>query len=190
MFESIEHHDIRVVGIDPGTDTYGVAKVRITEDKMIHIDDAFTVSAIRDLTQTRWMRNLVNDHGSRLVRINHLADLTAQLIHDYEPDRLYYESPFFRRKTVGSFEALTQCMTAVQCILYRTSPYLPVNKISPQEGKAVVSVVGKGSQKELMSDRLKLLDGIVWHIELSSLDEHSVDAIVIAIAGIKRLDLW
>lgn len=190
MFRDIPYEPIRIMGVDPGTDTYGISEVIIGEDKQIHVLNAYTLSGMKRLQQDGWLKSLLLGHGSRLLRIQWLAEETVDEVERFKPHRVFYESPFFSRKFVGSFEALVQCMTAVQCTMLRVFPFLPVEKISPQEGKAVVAVTGKGSQKEVVADRLKLLDGVTFHIDVSVLDEHSVDAIVIAIAGIRQLDLW
>ena len=190
MFENIQYEPIRVMGVDPGTDTYGMAELTVDENKIIHVWNAYTLSGMQHLGRSPSLKAQILDHGSRLLRIGWLAKETVQAIDEFQPHRMFYESPFFSRKFVGSFEALVQCMTAVQILMLRRFPFLPVEKISPQEGKAIVSVTGKGSQKELVSDRLKQLDGIMFHVDVSVLDEHSIDAIVIGIAGIRQLDLW
>lgn len=190
MFESIRSEPIRVMGVDPGTDTYGFAFGYIDEDKMINITEAYTVHASKALRLNSLLNNNLEDHSSRMLRINWLANRTLTDCEDYWPHRIYYESPFFSRKFMGSGEALTEVKSGVLQKMYEHYPNLPVEMISPQEGKAVVGVTGKGSQKEVVAERILNHERIIYHIDTSELDEHSTDAIVILACGVSKMDLW
>ncbi len=169
---------LRVLGIDPGTTTMGIAVLDWDlESPVIDVATAFTLVA-----NDRQMgyQSTADLHGSRVARLQLQADLVRGLLYDFRPHVVIAEAPFMGR-FAQSFSALVECVQTIRGVLFEYDPHMPFNLIDPPSVKKAVGVAkGKMSDKEDVRRALSEQPDLRWHVNLSDLDEHSVDAVAIA----------
>jgi len=176
----------RLLSIDPGGDTIGFA---ISEWDMcrglIRPLHAFTHRVDQSL---RREYKYLEDHYDPLdIRMVCIHDVVSRLYRDWGIWQVAHETPF-----MGSFAqayaSLTAVCTQIRQAAIRHYPPLPVFGYSPSEVKRAVGVPGRSNDKSLMFEAIQRcphLDLSRIHETLQELDEHSVDAIAVAVAHYK-----
>lgn len=193
---------LRIVSIDPGSSTMGISllevrfdgsnKVVVRESYTIHLRDTHpTYAAMRDL------------HGSRVARLLQVGDTLADLFRQYRPHVVIAEDNYMGR-FAAAFEALVECVMVIRNTLYQYDRFIPLYMVEPSAAKRVAGVEkqggGKGKKrkrkydktnqaekKELVREALRKRTDIEWHVELDTLDEHSVDSVAIGYYYVKEL---
>lgn len=179
-------YPLRVCGIDPGTDTMGVCFVDIDWDtRKLTVIEATTYSAGR---QSGLREHLSDKMGNRWVRLQRLGEILFRLLCAYRPHDVAVESPYLGR-FVSAFEALVECRSMLSATIRQYDPSLTMALIDPPTAKlAVGATVYKGSKENVRESLLKLSElGWGCDIDPRSLDEHSVDAVAVAIARCKAI---
>lgn len=172
----------RVVGIDPGTDTLGVACLDVDLVTFeISLTDARTLHGARMLGGRK---ELVRVHGARFARLDALEDELVEYFYEADVHAIISESPFFNPRRPGAGAALVEGVMMVRHALIRFNRFIPLNTIDPASAKAFLKVSGKSGDKTLMTAAVQKLfiSGALKNPEgfrLSDLDEHSIDAIAI-----------
>lgn len=166
---------LKLIAIDPGTTTMGVAVMSWTVDNpSYNVDHAFTIKCNDRLPGYRALADL---HGSRPARFQQQADELASLLFDVEPNALIAESPYLGR-FASAFEALTECMMNIRFTLATYDPELPMVRVDPTSVKAMLGVPRKKMKdKEEVRRRLIKRKDLTWDVSIDSLDEHAVDAV-------------
>lgn len=170
----------RIVGIDPGTDTMGVAAIEV--DLATRSVTLVEVQTLNGTQSSREYPNMIQVHGNLSARLwAHEQSLYGYFKY-FEPHSVIAESPFMR-KFPQAYAALTLCMNTIQRALHRFDPFIPLLTVDPPTVKLVVGVKGKGTTKDDVARGLMKLAYLQnpYNIDISSLDEHSVDAIVVAL---------
>lgn len=181
--------DVVVMGIDPGTDTYGISIGVVGKDgnkRIIHVETVSGHMLSRSDPRYYWVRQL---HSPKAARLQALVDFTMEVIAIYGPTRLYYETPFLRRRFPGAFGPLTECMSAIQQALSVQHPHIPFGKVAPQEAKAAVGVTGKGSQKDSVAAGVQRRKDLIMEVDTNPIDEHGWDSISVMLGGLDKTDL-
>lgn len=176
----------RICGIDPGTDTMGVCFIDLDWDtRHLTVIEASTYSAGR---HSGLREHLGETMGNRWVRLTRLSEILFRLLCTYRPHDVAVESPYLGR-FVSAFEALVECRTMLASTIRAYDPSLRMLLIDPPTAKlAVGAAVYKGS-KENVRESLLALSELGWHADVDrfALDEHSVDAVAVAIARAKAI---
>jgi Holliday junction resolvasome RuvABC endonuclease subunit len=169
---------LRVLGIDPGTTTLGVAALYWDIDNnKIHVDSAFTLQANDRLLGYQAITEV---HGSRISRFYQQADELNAIFHNIRPHAVIAEAPYMGR-FAQSFGALTECVLNIRQTLFNYDSSMPLLQVDPTTVKKTVGVhKGKMSDKEDVRRALRERTDISWGVDLELLDEHSVDAVAIA----------
>ena len=181
----------RVLGIDPGSATLGVAVLDLyLDDLSIDLADARTFNAgrgMQDYQQTELY------HGPRMARLQFMADHLAGYLSQMHPDGLASESPYMGR-FVTVFRALTECLLVIHQVGYHYDPRRVLHLIDPMAVKAAVGVVAKGYRNKAALAKEHVRRGVLAlplgnpnGVDMSALDEHSIDAIAVAMARIKQM---
>ncbi len=170
---------LKVLGIDPGTVTLGVAGVHWDMvSQKFHVDMAFTLQANDRLLG---YQSITETHGSRISRFYQQADELHSIFYNVQPHAVVAESPFMG-KFAQSFGALTECVLNIRQTLFNYDPTMPLVQVDPTTVKKTVGVrKGFMSDKEEVRRALRDRTDLSWGVDLESLDEHSVDAIAVAL---------
>jgi hypothetical protein len=180
----------RVVGLDPGTDTMGVATI----DVFLGMDQAPVLVEVQTFSGEqlgRAYRHVSEFHGDRVARlVAHEENLLGYFMY-LQPHCIISESPFLGRFP-QAYAALVTCIEAIRRAVIRYSAYMPLLQVDPPTVKLVVGVKGRGTTKDDVKRGLlqliaqgRLLNP--YQIDIEGLDEHSVDAIVVALSRAEYL---
>lgn len=193
----------RVIGIDPGSNTLGVAVLDI--DLMSQTEtlvDARTFDASKGL---REYHNMLRVYGELATRVQSHEDTLVGYFSFYRPHAIICESPFLGRFP-AAFKALLACMFSIQRAVIRYDRFMPLHMADPMSVKAAVGVTSKGIPKgprqkgrkrgrtnaELAKDKVR--DAVLGldminasGLDLTLLDEHSIDAIAVARARVMAM---
>ena len=169
----------RVLGIDPGTTTLGVAAVSWDMvSKHYRVGNAFTLKANDNHPG---YQSIAEIHGGRISRFYQQADELRNVFANVQPHAVIVESPFMGR-FAQSFGALTECVLNIRQLVYEYDFTMPMFEVKPTTVKKVVGVhKNKMGDKEDVRRALRERTDIIWDIDLEALDEHSVDAVAIAL---------
>lgn len=185
----------RACGIDPGTDTLGYAIVSMDIDTLkITLERVDTYHAAK---ATRKLPDLSDLLGPRSVRLNwHQRNLTEQFRADV-PHSITVESPFLGRFATA-FEALIECRTSIRRAVLDFHDGMTMELIDPisvkkamgalppplpkVKGRRKRRVKNKAKTKDLIRAALNRIKDVDWNgIDLKDLDEHSIDAVAVAL---------
>lgn len=179
-------HPYRVCGIDPGTDTMGVCFIDLDWDtKRLTVVEAATYAAGRN---TGLREHVGITMGNRWVRLTRLSEILYRLLCAFRPIDVAVESPYLGR-FVSAFEALVECRSMLSRTIRQYDPSLSMVLIDPPTAKlAVGATVYKGSKENVRESLLKLSElGWATDVDRFALDEHSVDAVAVAIARCRSI---
>jgi Holliday junction resolvasome RuvABC endonuclease subunit len=169
----------RILGIDPGTNTLGVAILDINLSTLsVDIVHAKTYSGQTMSGDHRWFEEV---HGGRASRLkSHQENLYAIMV-EWNPHFVIAESPYMR-KFPQAFAALVECVMAIRAAVIQYDRFMPLALVDPPTAKKSAGMVGKLSGKELVRIALRKLTYLNYApgIDLEALDEHEVDAIAVA----------
>jgi len=186
----------RACGIDPGTDTLGYAIVIMDVDTLkISLEKVDTYFAAK---ATRKLPDLGDLLGPRTVRLDWHRDNLIEQFKEDKPHTVTVESPFLGRFATA-FEALIECRTAIRRAILTYRDSLSMELIDPLSVKKAMGALtpfpkgkkakkGKrrkkatGKTKEEIKLALMKLKDVDWgDHDLTALDEHSIDAIAVAL---------
>ena len=173
---------VSLIGIDPGTDTLGVANIYFdVQTLQIVSTQARTFHGAKD-SKGSWIADV---HGDRWGRIESHHTRLLQLFNDYRPLEVACEAPFINRRQPQAGLALTEVVALIRHALLRHDSWKRLHMLDPPTVKNAVGVSGRTGGpdgKKLM--RTAVL-GMPWlnyngEIPIEELDEHSIDAIAVA----------
>ena len=181
---------IKVLGIDPGTDTMGYAPLVLDTDTMqITGIGVHTYKAARDY---KYKRSSVEYYGDKYTRFFLHADHLVELLETFEPDYVIGEAIFHRRGRTQAFRGLAECWMMIRSVCQRYRLTLPIEQIEPVPVKQNLGVgVGVGKRAEL-KDKLLVERAVLARKDMtfdadSHPDEHSYDATAIGLYFIDNL---
>ena len=172
----LTHHDqFTILAIDPGSHHIGLSTQKIqTNPPPILSISAFTLHSHRVIDTS----GLDDDEYIERVRIRHsMLRAFKNIVIDVMPDIVVSESPFFDRRKPGSFAILTEVITGLFDTVLEVNPLIRFSTIAPQSVKQVLGVAGQKG-KEVVIEAMATFPDITeaLDVELTTLDEHSVDA--------------
>ncbi len=174
----------RLITFDPGTDCLGVAELSFdVESLAITNISAKTLIASRN-TKGFWSNDI---HGDRFGRINWLEEEIVDILFDSQPFQIAVESPFFNRMRPNAFEPLVQIKFALQRAVARYTAWKPLYEIDPPTVKKAVGAKGNADKQTVREAVLKLNLPFTGPVPIELLDEHSIDAIAVAIARYEQM---
>jgi len=170
---------IRILGIDPGTDTLGVAILdvsMVTYEAIVVYAETFKAS--KEIKNLSWMETM---RGGRDARLKRHSETLYALLNNTTPTLVAAESPFLQRMRVNAFEALVECYAMLRNTIWMYSPGLYLRRIDPISAKNYCGV------SHIKTDKTHMYAAITSiykgkhlpSVDLLSLDEHSIDAIAI-----------
>jgi Holliday junction resolvasome RuvABC endonuclease subunit len=170
-----------IIGIDPGTDTCGVAVIKfdLTTMELVGVD-AQTLVGSRMNRDYGWIGDI---HGDRASRIWFLQNRLEEIFNFVQPMDIVCESPFFSRRRPQAFGALTEIVTAIRFAVMRHDGWKQLIEIDPPSVKIAVGAEVQGGKESVRQALLAILPTLNWqgNVPFESLDEHSIDAIAIGL---------
>lgn len=170
---------LRVLGIDPGTTTMGIALLEWAPGAA-----HYTVRHAQTLVTTDNhpnYRQLLEVHGSRMARLQQQADRLAALLATTQPHVVAVEAPFMGR-FAQSYGALMECVFSIHNTLLAYNPAIPLHQVDPMRVKQAAGVkLRRGTGKDDVAAALAARTDLVWEVTLTDLDEHSTDAIAVGL---------
>lgn len=181
---------LRVLGIDPGTTTLGVSRLDYDfEGPEVDIVDAFTFTARESHPG---YQNTLETYGNKYARLQNLQECLVQLFQEHRPHAVICEQPYLGRFATA-YAALTECAFIIHQALFAYDPYLPLWRVEPRPAKLAAGVVmpKPGSKEKLTKDHVRIAlaqqPHLRWHVDMTELDEHAVDATAVALYYMKTL---
>ena len=173
----------RIVGVDPGTDTLGAATLDVyLGTGQVCLVEVHTFHGERLIREYREIESI---HGHRVARLLAHEDNLFGYFSYTQPHCIISESPFLGRFP-QAYAALTDCISSIRRAVMRYNMFLPLLQVDPPTVKLAVGVKGRGTTKDdVKRGLMKLLveTGKLQNpnqVDIEALDEHSVDAIVVA----------
>ena len=170
------HDWFRILAIDPGTTTFGVAVLDWQHGtELARVRWAFTLKETNS-AQTDSFEEMC---GKRDVRIEGLSkDLATILDHSW-PNFVITETSFSQRGKANAYESGIEVNSMMRKTLWNFSPAMPLHGINP---RSVKNYVGVSHVKTDKDDVKKAVIGLYKNntdVDLESLDEHAIDAIAV-----------
>ena len=180
---------MRIIGVDPGTNTLGVAVIDLDlQTGQRTLIDARTFDVTKNQKD---YHNLFAVHGDSEGRLQMLEDALVNYFNWFQPHVVISESPFLRARLATAFRALTLCLSRIRQALIRHDRFKPLHLSDPMTVKAAVGVHSKVSKNKDALGKDKVKEAVMMQdilnpggIDLSELDEHSIDAIAVACSRI------
>jgi Holliday junction resolvasome RuvABC endonuclease subunit len=174
----------RIIGIDPGTNTFGVAELSfdVVSLEVVNVTAATLVAAKH--TKDFWSNEI---HGDRFSRLSWLGEQLLEIFHVSDPFRVAIESPFFSRLHPNAFEPLVETKCLARRTLARFTAWKSLHEYDPPSVKNAVGGKGnadKNKMKELVCGLNLPYSG---NCSINELDEHSIDAIAVAICAFQDM---
>lgn len=170
---------IRILGIDPGTDTLGVAIIDVNidtyEPTVIY---GHTFHASKEIDRFSGLAFMRGGRDARLLA--HSSNL-LEFFQAVVPTVIGAESPFLNRKTVSAFEALVECYAMLRDTVWRYSPSLLLRRIDPVTVKNFVGVDHRGTDKTDVQRAVvaRYVEHCAPGVNIHGFDEHTIDAIAV-----------
>lgn len=175
---------IKILGIDPGTDTMGYAP--LVYDPVTRKITGKGVHTFSAKYEYKYRKECVDIHGEKYTRLFAQADHLASLLNEFEPDYIIGEAIYYSRRRAQAFRGLSECWMVIRSVVNQWKPTFPIMQIEPVPAKQNLGVgVGKGKRAELkdkgLVEREVLRRKDMTFDADSNPDEHSFDATAIGL---------
>lgn len=186
----------RIMCIDPGSDTLGVALVEYQVDNPLKIVYAHTHRASSIIRDDKYEESRLR-YGELLTRLYAQKNNLIRLVRMLQPDYLAIESPFFNPRNPNSAAVLMYVKQMLNEFAMDDEVALDITWISPQQMKSLIGAKlvknEDNAAKNIVKDTILKLEEegkLVCDddIVLSKLDEHSIDSIGVGYAYVQLLN--
>lgn len=195
MLEIDNENHLRLLSIDPGTDTVGVAINSVDlEQGQLHVLETVLLNGGKRLRFDSYYQYLEEIHGARHARISVLGECLYKELQAFQPHDVVCESPFVGKRMTSAFEALVQVIHAFRSVLYRYDPFLSLELIAPMKAKEAVNQARSDVKKEDIRTAVEKISKSPQkskiyfsdEVDIHQISEHEIDAIVIAYARFRH----
>lgn len=183
LYANKQCNPIRLLAIDPGTDTLGVSLFELhpdTQRKILIM--AYTYKASDHIAQ-RMQHSQWRYHDEKYVRLYMHGQHLYGLLQYYEPTIVVHESAFMGRFP-KAYQGLTECLYQLQLTVREYNPYLPFEGITPMEVKYAINGIKKEEVAQAVS-RITDLENL--QTIFPTLDEHAIDSVAIGYTKLNQL---
>lgn len=167
---------IRIAGVDPGTSHLGLAVL----DWEIGTDQAEVVWAdtihVTDPTHGSSFSETVGKRDARMVQLDAAFGEFCRLA---RPTFFSSETPFMKRGKLSAYESGVELQLMLRRKLWSVFPTKIIHGYHPIIVKSYVGVDARGTDKSDMARAVCALYKQHSLIDLTQLDEHSIDAIAV-----------
>jgi Holliday junction resolvasome RuvABC endonuclease subunit len=151
----------------------------------IVFSDAWTLIGKKLAGKDRWITDL---HGERNGRIRAIEEELLRIFNYYQPLLIASESPFINSKFPQAGLALTVVVCAIRQAVMNYDLWKSLDLIDPPTVKMAVGAPGN-APKEIVKEKIMQLPNLnyVGTTPIALLDEHSIDALAVAICRLRTL---
>lgn len=178
----IQESVYRIIAVDPGTNSLGVAVLDI--DIQTHVVTVRHATTIDILKQSQNYPQLIAVHGERVSKLHSVEVSLYKLFKAWKPDEIVSEAPYMGRFP-QAYAALIECIGSIRRAVMEYNRALPLPSIDPATVKKTVGVSGKSGDKDAMRGAIQRQSDLVFNVLVDDLDEHSIDAIAVGYAFYK-----
>ena len=168
---------ISVIGIDPGTHFTGIALVEI-RNGLLYLEHVETVDANRLNNDTVTLQYL---HDERFTRIIGITSYVKDFVVNTSPHFVCCEKNHLSKFPQAGL-VLGELISSIRYAIYNELPYLRFELAEASAVKKNIGVKGNSGNKLDMTEAVLNQNlNINSNIDIAALDEHSIDAIAIAL---------
>ena len=169
----------RILGIDPGTNTLGVAIIDL--DLVNKETSLIMATTIHGGKNSKNFPSISDVHGDRRAKLFAHQKSIRYILEQYRPNSIISESPYMG-KFANAFEALVECLMAIRDEVYNYDHSITLETVDPPTAKKAVGAPGRGGDKSAVRDAVLKLQELKNKTgsSLGVLDEHTIDAIAVA----------
>lgn len=180
---------LRIMGIDPGTDTLGICVLDVSLDSdQVFLKMVQTYSGTQMSKAYQYIQDI---HGAKVARLTAHQDNFRFLLSHWHPQCVICEAPYLGH-FAAAYAALVECLSYLRVALMEYDYRLPLLMVDPPTVKKTVGVNGKSGDKGLMLQAVlslfekgQLLNPL--QLDIAALDDHSIDSIAVAYTQAKGL---
>lgn len=166
-------HQFKIIAIDPGSQTLGIA-IYIIDSYNMQVKDITTSTLYLDKLP---MYNVFNNEGNRDDKLLSLYNFMLNLFKVEKPSSVIMEAPFFNRFSPKAYGVLTEVVTYIKMAVVNYSVIVDVHTVEPLAVKKAVGV-GYRDGKEGVSNAV-MNNPIVKPFLKGNETEHEYDAIAV-----------
>lgn len=176
---------VGIVGIDPGSHTLGIALIEVDINTLQIVRSTAKTYAGAKMGKGTYHTEL---HGDRAGRIFAHRQNVHRFCEIEQPYIIASEAPFSSRLHPQVFGVLTEVVDAIRAGVSDYDQTKNVLLIDPPTVKNAVGAPGNAS-KDIMRAKVLALAELKYEgrIDLSKLDEHSIDALAVAYCIVVRI---
>ncbi|ANZ49456.1 putative crossover junction endodeoxyribonuclease RuvC [Erwinia phage vB_EamM_Kwan] len=169
-------NSVRICAVDPGTSYLGLAVLDwVYGEPQAEVVWAGTLHAVDPTHQ--------NSHsevcGKRDARMAKLQQGYAEFLRISRPTFCCTETPFMQRLKLSAYESGVELQQMLRTTLFEIFPEKWLHGFNPIIVKSYVGVEAKGTDKTHMFNAVTKLYANRTLIDLTALDEHSIDAVAV-----------
>jgi Holliday junction resolvasome RuvABC endonuclease subunit len=124
---------------------------------------------------------MIQSHSERFARIDTLGLNILDILRYHQPIAVVCESPFFNSKRPQAFAALIEATNMIRQTVWAYDRSIGLDLVDPPSVKRAVGAKGNAGKDDVHTAVTAIgelnYEGL---LPLSSLDEHSIDAIAVA----------
>lgn len=193
---SSDKDPLYILGIDPGTTTIGFCAMQIDPLTAARIGfEAFTIHAERPCGGRQFNTDLLEGHSNTFAKLREIGERFDSILRYYRPVQVATELPFFNSFHPNAYAPLVQVLTMLETRVYEWNPHKPLYRIENTTAKALIYPPSKEERKKIQAikgSKERILACLRQHpdfqwVPLETLDEHSIDACLIAECQRRRL---
>lgn len=180
-----KYNTFKIVAIDPGLNNIGVAIFHIqTQPFSILSIHAETLKEEKVLDEVSLDGEYFTE---RLIKRLRMTQALMKIIKEIHPCWVVSESPFFNRRTPGSFAVLTEVISGIFESVAMFDSNIRHATVEPLLVKHTLHIAGEKG-KDVVRDAMSKENYLLSVLEqnLNELDEHAIDAIGVGYTFIKR----
>lgn len=167
---------VRISCVDPGTSHLGLAvldwEYGTDQAEVVWADTVHATNPTHD-------SSFAETVGRRDARLVYLESKWEEFLRISCPTFTCTETPFMQRKTLSAYESGVELQLMLRRALWRVYPEKVLHGFNPIIVKSFVGVEAKGTDKTHMRAAVMKLYADHTLIDLSTLDEHSIDGVAV-----------
>ena len=178
----------RIVSIDPGSDTLGLA--HFDYDFNTRLLSLVEVETLQGHRNAKIDPEFAETHGNRIARLRSHRRVLERYFTRVKPHKVISEAPFMGQHA-AAYAALVECIAYIRFALEYYDDTVPLVLIDPPTVKNGVGAPGNADKDRMRQAVLEASKHPPFinpsRIDLTVLDEHSIDAIAVGLTGMLPL---
>lgn len=172
---------VRIAGIDPGSYHLGASlydhNARTDTTRLVAVGDQDVVDHDRYPDYDVF--------GTRGKRLELMAEYIYQFLRFWQPDIVVCEDAYLS-KFAAPYRSLVEGIAAIRQALHRYDPTMELLLVEPSKAKVAFGAAGKGAGKDGARKGVYEWVGPLTDIDLTALNEHTIDAVGIGYWGVEE----